>query len=128
MSKTMAESRGKDFGNKSENMVFDYYYGKEAEQFSFYRIPRMLIKDKRFSVISNDAKILYGLMLDRMSMSIRNQWQDDEDRTYIIYTIENIMEDINCSKSKAIRVISELDSKDENGCFSVLRFCEKRNG
>ena len=53
---------------------FDYYYGKEADQFSFYRIPRLLIKDERFKGLSNDAKLLYGLMLDRLALSIKNGW------------------------------------------------------
>lgn len=105
----------------SEKLIFDYYYGKEAEQFSFYRIPRMLIKDKRFSGLSSDAKILYGLMLDRMALSIRNEWQDEDDRTYIIYTIEQIMEDLNCGKNKAIRVIAELDSDDGIGLVERVR-------
>ena len=104
-----------------EQLVFDYYYGKEADQFSFYRIPRMLIKDAHFSSLSNDAKILYGLMLDRMSLSIRNGWQDEEDRTYIIYTIENIMDDLNCSKSKAIKTLSELDNKNGIGLIEKKR-------
>lgn len=105
----------------SEKLIFDYYYGKEAEQFSFYRIPRMLIKDKRFSGLSSDAKILYGLMLDRMALSIRNEWQDEDDRTYIIYTIEQIMEDLNCGKNKAIRVIAELDADDGIGLVERVR-------
>ena len=67
--------------------IFDYYYGIEAEQFSFYRIPRQLIKDKRFKCLSSDAKLLYGLMLDRMSMSMRNGWLDEENRVYILLTI-----------------------------------------
>ena len=71
-------------------MKFDYYYGIEAEQFSFYRVPRLLIKDTRFKGLSSDAKLLYGLMLDRMSLSIKNGWFDDENRAYIIYTIDNI--------------------------------------
>ena len=65
-------------------LTFDYYYGAEAEQFSFYRIPRLLIKDKRFKGLSSDAKLLYGLMLDRMSLSMKNGWLDDENRAYII--------------------------------------------
>ena len=71
-------------------MRFDYYYGVEAEQFSFYRVPRLLIKDERFKGLSSDAKLLYGLMLDRMSLSMKNGWLDDENRAYIIYTIDNI--------------------------------------
>ena len=51
--------------------VFDYYYGTEAEQFSFFRIPRVLIQDSRFKQVSTDAKLLYGLMLDRMSLSMK---------------------------------------------------------
>ena len=105
----------------SEKLVFDYYYGREAEQFAFYRIPRMLIKDSHFSGLSNDAKMLYGLMLDRMSLSVKNEWQDENDRTYIIYTIEQIMEDLNCSKDKAVRVLSELDSKKGIGLVEKIR-------
>lgn len=105
----------------SEKLLFDYYYGKEAEQFTFYRIPRMLIKDSRFSGLSSDAKILYGLMLDRMALSLQNDWHDEQDRTYIIYTIEQIMEDLNCSKDKAIRVMAELDAKKGIGLIEKKR-------
>ena len=56
-------------------MKFDYYYGIEAEQFSFYRVPRLLIKDERFKELSSDAKLLYGLMLDRMSLSMDEVWK-----------------------------------------------------
>lgn len=66
-------------------MKFDYYYGIEAEQLSFYRVPRLLIKDKRFKGLSNDAKLLYGLMLDRMSLSMKNGWwMMITERTFII--------------------------------------------
>ena len=61
-----------------DTINFDYYYGIEAEQFSFYRVPRLLIKDERFKGLSSDAKLLYGLMLDRMSLSMKNGWLDDE--------------------------------------------------
>ena len=59
-----------------ENTKFDYYYGIEADQFSFYRVPRLLIKDERFKGLSSDAKLLYGLMLDRMSGIQRRAWHD----------------------------------------------------
>lgn len=68
----------------NENTKFDYYYGIEADQFSFYRVPRLLIKDERFKGLSSDAKLLYGLMLDRMSLSMKNGWLDEENRAYII--------------------------------------------
>ena len=72
-----------------KQIQFDYYYGIEAEQFSFYRVPRLLIKDERFKGLSSDAKLLYGLMLDRMSLSMKNGWLDDENRAYIIYTVDS---------------------------------------
>lgn len=105
----------------SEKLIFDYYYGKEADQFTFYRIPKMLIKDKRFSGLSSDAKILYGLMLDRMSLSIMNEWQDDEDRTYIIYTIDQISEDLVCGRDKAMKTLAELDAGKGIGLIERVR-------
>ena len=95
----------------SDGMVFDYYYGIEAEQFSFYRVPRLLIKDERFKGLSSDAKLLYGLMLDRMALSMKNGWFDEENRVYIYYTQEDIMDDLGCAREKSTKVIAELDSK-----------------
>ena len=104
-----------------EPLKFDYYYGVEAEQFSFYRVPRLLIKDERFKGLSSDAKLLYGLMLDRMSLSMKNGWLDDENRAYIIYTIENIREDLGCSKEKAVKVLAELDEAKGIGLVEKIR-------
>lgn len=104
-----------------EIIKFDYYYGIEAEQFSFYRVPRLLIKDNRFKGLSSDAKLLYGLMLDRMSLSMKNGWLDDENRAYIIYTIDNIMEDLGCGKDKAIKVLAELDTNKGIGLVERIR-------
>ena len=98
-----------------DNMKFDYYYGIEADQFSFYRVPRLLVKDSRFRELSSDAKLLYGLMLDRMSLSMKNNWHDEENRAYIYYTMENIMEDLGCAKEKCAKVLAELDSKKGYG-------------
>lgn len=92
-------------------LKFDYYYGIEAEQFSFYRVPRLLIKDIRFRDLSCEAKLLYGLMLDRLSLSMKNGWLDDENRAYIYYTLENIVEDLGCSTGKCVKVLAELDDK-----------------
>ncbi len=104
-----------------EPLKFDYYYGVEAEQFSFYRVPRLLIKDERFKGLSSDAKLLYGLMLDRMSLSMKNGWLDDENRAYIIYTIDNIREDLGCSKEKAVKVLAELDASKGIGLVEKIR-------
>lgn len=92
---------------------FNYFYGTEADQFSFYRIPKALFKDDYFKNLSSDAKILYGLMLDRMSLSIKNQWFDDQNRAYIYFSIEDIMELLNCGRNKAVKSLQELD--DETG-------------
>ena len=104
-----------------EPLKFDYYYGIEAEQFSFYRVPRLMIKDERFKGLSSDAKLLYGLMLDRMSLSMKNGWLDDENRAYIIYTIDNIREDLGCSKEKAVKVLAELDANKGIGLVEKIR-------
>ena len=69
---------------------FNYYYGKEAEAFSFFRIPKLLFTDEAFRVLSSDAKVLYGILLDRMSLSMKNGWIDEENKVYIIFTIEEI--------------------------------------
>ncbi len=104
-----------------DTINFDYYYGIEAEQFSFYRVPRLFIKDERFKGLSSDAKLLYGLMLDRMSLSMKNGWLDDENRVYIIYTVDAIMEDLGCSKPTCTKIMRELDSENGIGLIEKKR-------
>lgn len=87
----------------------EYFYGNEAEQYAFFRIPKLLITDKRFKEMSTDAKLLYGLMLDRMGLSIKNRWLDSENRVYIIYTVEEIIFDLGCARQKAAKLLEELD-------------------
>src|SRR5699024_9620731 len=65
----------------------DYFYGPQAEQFAFYRIPKALFTDPAFRSISTDAKVLYGLLLYRMSLSARNDWLDEQGRVYIVFTV-----------------------------------------
>lgn len=96
----------------------EYYYGKESEQFTFYRLPKALITDSRFKDMSNNAKLLYGLMLDRMSLSARSGWFDDQDRVYIKYSLKSIMEDLNVKKDSAAKLISELE---EIGLIDVIK-------
>ena len=84
-------------------MDFKYFYGNEAEAYTFYRIPKLLITDPAFKNLTSDAKILYGLMLDRMSLSAKNGWFDEEGRVYIYYSIEDVMESMNCSKNKGMK-------------------------
>ena len=91
--------------------MYDYFYGAESEQFSFYRIPKVLFTEERFKAISTEAKVLYGLLLDRMSLSAKNGWQDKENRVYITFTIEDIMEAMGCADQKAGKLLYELESK-----------------
>ena len=103
------------------SIQFEYFYGSQAEQFSFYRIPKVLFKDKTFSKISTDAKVLYGLMLDRMNLSVKNRWFDNENRVYIIYTVSDIMDELGCAEQKAIKLLSELDIKKGIGLIERKR-------
>lgn len=89
---------------------FQYFYGDEADMFTFYKIPKILMKDDRFKSLSSDAKILYGLALDRMSLSIKNGWFDEEKREFIYFSIENIVELLNCGKNKAVSSMKELEN------------------
>ena len=101
--------------------VFDYYYGEESESCSFYRIPRLLIVGERFSGLSTDAKLLYGLLLDRMGLSAKNGWYDEQGRVYIYYTLEEIMEDMNCGKDKGVKLLSELDANRGIGLIERVK-------
>lgn len=92
-------------------MNFDYYYGSECEQFSFYRIPKVLFTEDAFSDISAEAKTLYGILLDRMQLSAKNDWLDDDGRVFIIYTIEQIQEAMGCGNKKAVKLLDELEKK-----------------
>ena len=91
------------------SVQFEYFYGSQAEQFSFYRIPKVLFTDEAFTDISVEAKVLYSFMLDRMSLSVKNCWFDDDNRVYIIYTIDDILSDLGCARQKALKLLDELE-------------------
>lgn len=90
-------------------MSYEYFYGSQSEGFSFYRIPRQLVKGQHFRNLSIEAKLLYGLMLDRMGLSAQNGWYDEQGRVYIYYTLDEIAEDLCCGHTKACRLLAELD-------------------
>ena len=103
---------------------FDYYYGAESEQFSFVRVPRVLFTDKEhFGNLSNEAKLLYGLLLERMSLSRKNNWIDKHNRVYIIFPVEEIEEILDVGHEKALNLLKELD--DQSGIGLVKK---KRRG
>ena len=99
----------------AEKNMFDYFYGSQSEQFSFFRLPKIIVRDEKFKKISSDAKILYGIMLDRMSLSRENHWVDDQNRVYIIFTLNEVMKEFECCKRKAVSLMAELDSKSGIG-------------
>ncbi|GFH95384.1 hypothetical protein IMSAGC003_01927 [Lachnospiraceae bacterium] len=102
-------------------LQLDYYYGNEAEQYSFYRIPKVLFTDSRFKGLSVEAKVLYGLLLDRMALSVRNNWLDQDGRVYIIYTIADVMETLGCAEQKANKLLNELDAAKGVGLVERVR-------
>ena len=93
-------------------MDFDYFYKEQAEQYAFYRIPKALIVEDFFAEMSLSAKLMYGLLLDRVSLSSSSGWFDEQGRVYIIYTIKSIMRDMHCSSKKAVRLLRELEKYD----------------
>lgn len=90
------------------NIKFSYYYGKEADQYSFFKIPKILYTDSIFKTLSSDAKVLYAILLDRMSLSMKNGWLDEENKVFIIFTIDEIEETMNIGRNKAINIMKEI--------------------
>lgn len=117
-------------------MKFDYFYGPQSECFSFYRVPKLLIKDRQFHPLSPLAKLLYGLLLDRMGLSLKNDWYDKNGRAFVYYTIREICEDFGYSHVTARKLLEELDTETGIGLIErrrqgqgkpdriyVMRFC-----
>ena len=90
-------------------MTLDYFYGQTGELFSFYRIPKALFQEQRFQSLSTDAKTLYGILLDRMSLSVKNGWLDKQNRVFIIFTIEDVKRSLCCADNKATKLLRELE-------------------
>ena len=90
-------------------MTLDYFYGQAGELFSFYRIPKALFQEPRFQSLSTDAKTLYGILLDRMSLSVKNGWLDEQNRVFIIFTIEDVKRSLCCADNKATKLLRELE-------------------
>ena len=93
-------------------MTLDYFYGQSGELFSYFRIPKALFQDHRFRKISTDARTLYGILLDRMSLSTKNGWLDEQGRVYIIYTVREVQESLCCAEHKAVKLFRELEDID----------------
>ena len=104
-----------------QKVQFEYFYNDDSDQYSFYRIPKLLFTEEYFSSLSCEAKVLYGLMLDRISLSLKNKWFDEQNRAYIIFTIEEVMELLNCKSQKAVKIMKELDAEDGIGLIEKIR-------
>ena len=91
-------------------MTLDYFYGQAGKLFSFYRIPKALFQEQRFQNLSTDAKTLYSILLDRMSLSVKNEWFDKQGRVFIIFTIEDVKRALCCADNKATKLLRELEN------------------
>ena len=104
-----------------EVILSDYFYGQESEEFIYFKIPRLLITDQKFKHVSTDAKLLYGMLLDRMGLSAKNSWYDDYGRVYIYYTVDEICGDMVCGRDKAMKLLAELEGDEKTGVQIVAR-------
>lgn len=113
LERSMIKHRAQDKNERGlsvmEKLKLDFYYGREAEQFTFYRLPKALITDACFKGMTNNAKLLYGLMLDRMSLSKKRGWLDEANKVFIKYSLNNIEEDLNVSRKTASSLLKELE-------------------
>ena len=101
--------------------VSDYFYGDESKEFSYFRIPRLLITHQRFKNVSVEAKLLYGLLLDRMGLSEEHGWYDEDGRVFIYYTVEEIADDLCCGRDKAMKLLAELDKAKGSGLIERVK-------
>lgn len=99
----------------------DYFCGDEEIRFSHFRIPRRLITHPRFKPLSADAKLLYGMLLNRMSLSAKNGWHDNTGRVYIYFTVKEVCEAIGCGRNKAMRLLAELDTSKGIGLIERVK-------
>lgn len=89
--------------------MFDYFYGQSGEMFSYFRVPKILFRDIKFKDLSTDAKTLYGILLDRMGLSVKNGWLDEQGRVYIIFPVQEVMDALGCADNKATKLFQELE-------------------
>ena len=104
----------------SEAFRFDYYYGAESDQFSFVRIPKLLLKDPKFANLSHGAIITYAVLLDRMNLSIKNGWHDEYNRVYIRYKVTDLTDVIGKSDDTVSKYLKELEDIDYRSTFACV--------
>ena len=89
--------------------MFDYIYSDSKRKFSFIKLPSVLFTDERFNALTNDMKLLYALMLDRVSLSVKNGWVDSKGRVYISFPLAEIEEKLHVASQKASRLLKALE-------------------
>ncbi len=89
-----------------------YFTIQDAEQFTFFRIPKVLFTGERYKDMTTDARVLYGILLDRVSLSVKNNWVDEEGRVFIIFAREEVQELLGYKKDKVIKLFKELNNID----------------
>ena len=105
---------------KGENAYdFPFHYGQEAESYTFYRVPKILFTAEAFDHLSTDAKLLYGILLDRMQLSVKNSWIDADGKVFIYYPRQCICDALTCGNKKAGQLLAELD--DRHGIGLITR-------
>ena len=102
-------------------MGFEYFYGKQSSQYAFYRIPKQLFTERQFDGLSIEAKLLYGMMVDRMELSQKNGWIDGHGRAYIYFTVDEVKDRLHCANDKAVKLMRELDSDKGIGLIESIR-------
>lgn len=101
------------FGTEERNFDFNKYFEKnKTEKYAFYKIPKVLFTDEKYKTVSTDAKMPYGLLLDRMYLSAKNGWIDNHGRVYQFFTIKQGQELLRSGHNKIIKLFSELKKAD----------------
>mgnify|MGYP002074908407 FL=1 len=106
---------------RAKIMDFEYFYGKQSSQYAFYRIPKQLFTERQFDTLSIGAKLLYGMMIDRMELSQKNGWIDKRGRAYIYFTVDEVKDRFHCANDKAVKLMKELDSDKGIGLIESVR-------
>lgn len=89
--------------------MFEYFSSSGVEKFTFYRLPKALFTNNIFRELSCESKVLYGLLLDRASVSKKNRWIDEKNRVYVFMTQTEAMEMLSIGKGKAVAIFRELE-------------------
>ena len=101
--------------------MFEFFYGDEPKQYLFYSIPQLLFTDEKFKFLSCEAKLLYGLLLDRAGLSVKNNWKDKDGKIFVYFSRDEVCEMLGCKNDKAAKIFAELDDEKEIGLVRQVR-------